>query len=316
MKKFFFLFFASILLVSCGTPQYLPAPTIYYPIVKNVCTFNVENFDHNANIEQSELTAHYKDFDVQYSMKQFTPSITIINNSNKSLIIDKSKSFVLYDGYSTQLFKDVRSLRSTTYNNVQDAITNVQSNDASISMSIPPYSKWKLPIEETNVKALSKLPDFNYEMGLHSLSPLNGQETVEFVIPYSYDYSGAKWNTCRNRIYIGSNDVRNESIVDRQLYAKARNKNTIIIENTANNYTVIAANGEPDYTEANRIDRKNAEIYRSHNANVRASHMFWGFVTLPSILGPWLFWKAMLNCDDHVPQFYGNNPPQIQRNDY
>lgn len=98
--------------------------------------------DQKGKIEPQSLTAHYDGFDVRYKIdNKFVVSLEIVNNTNKSLITDKSKCYVLYNGYSRDLFKDVRSSRSTTFNNVQDAINNVQTSDASVIMSIPPYSK-------------------------------------------------------------------------------------------------------------------------------------------------------------------------------
>ena len=189
---------------SCAVPNYLPGPTIHYPTIENTATFGVQNMDENAKVETNGLTCHYDGFNVMYKInRDFVVSFVIENNSNKSLIIDKSKSYVLYDGYSTQLFKDVRSSRSTTFNNVQDAINNVQTNEAGVSMTIPPYSKWELPLQETNVRGRRHgLPSFRIDEGLHPMTPLQNNDVVEFVIPYSYDYSLAKWNTCRNRIYI------------------------------------------------------------------------------------------------------------------
>lgn len=199
------LIIAVLAFTSCAAPTYLPRPAMQYPTIVNKCTFGVQNMDEKAKVEGSTLTAHYEGFDVAYKiLNNFVVSLVVMNNSNKSLIIDKSKCFVLYDGYSTQLFKDVRSSRSTTFNNVQDAINNVQTNEASVSMTIPPYSKWELPLQETNLREINKLPDFKTSMGIHSLTPFDNKETVEFVIPYSYDYSMANWSTSRNRIYVNS----------------------------------------------------------------------------------------------------------------
>lgn len=91
---------AILSLHSCAVPSYLPGPTIHYPGIQNTCTFGVQNMDEKAKVEPNALTAHYNGFDVTYKINaNFVVSLTIINNSNKSLIIDKSKSYVLYDGY-------------------------------------------------------------------------------------------------------------------------------------------------------------------------------------------------------------------------
>lgn len=208
---FSFIFLCSYIIIfgSCAAPTYLPPPPVQYFILESTYTFGVQNMDETAKVESNAMTCHYDGFDVQYQINHdLSATFVIVNNSNKSLIIDKSKCFVLYDGYSNQLFKEVRSSRSTTFNNVQDAINNVQTNEGSVSMSIPPYSKWALPIQETNVRSIQKLPTSNYSEGRHQLSPYDNQEVVEFVIPYSYDYSLSNWNTCRNRIFVNSVDVK------------------------------------------------------------------------------------------------------------
>ena len=165
---------------------------------------SIQNMDGTAQC--NGLNAIYDGFNVSYSLNSNNQMVmTIENKTNKSLIIDKSKCYVLYDGYSKDLFKNVRSGRSTTYNNVQDAIDNVQTNESSITMSIPPYSKWTLPVEDTNVTA-SNIPSlFYWDAGNHPLSALSeGNQTTEFIIPYTFDYALAKWNTSRNRLYVGN----------------------------------------------------------------------------------------------------------------
>ena len=254
--------------------------------------------DEKAKVEPSTLTAHYEGFDVTYKvLDDFVVSLVIINNSNKSLIIDKSKSYVLYDGYSTQLFKDVRSSRSTTFNNVQDAINNVQTNEAGVSMTVPPYSKWELPLQESNVRQI-KLPDFNSVVGLHVLSPFDNKETVEFILPYSFDYSMAKWDTSRNRIYVNSIDTKT---LDLTRPVKPSGPEMF----SSNQYNIIRTNGYPDYSEANRIDMINRKKYKKHNRAVTASHIFWGTVTLPTVFGPFIFW-SLAGCNWHEPPTYGN----------
>ncbi|MBO4735605.1 MAG: hypothetical protein J5614_04345, partial [Paludibacteraceae bacterium] len=47
----------------------------------------------------------------------------------------------------------------------QQEIDNVQTNESSVTMSIPPYSKWSLPVEETNIVE-SKMPTtFHWDAG-------------------------------------------------------------------------------------------------------------------------------------------------------
>jgi len=259
--------------------------------------------DSEGKIESNSLTCHYEGFDVRYVIQNnFVVKFVIINNTNKSLIIDKSKSYVLYDGYSNQLFKDVRSSRSTTFNNVQDAINNVQTNESGVSMTVPPYSKWELPIQETNVREIKKLPKFIKEVGIHSLTSFDNQETVEFVIPYSFDYSMAKWSTCRNRIYV--NSIETEAINAKEPVVEIGP--SMISDNR---YWIIQKNGEADFSEANRIDLINQKMYMKHSKKVAASRWFWGTVTLPAGIGILFYMGAYsmgkYGCN-HEPKTYGN----------
>lgn len=292
------LFWTVVLLglTSCATPNYLPLPAVAFPAIQNTASFGIQNLDEKAKIENNVLTCHYEGFDVKYVVRyDFVISFVIINKSNKSLIIDKSKSYVLYDGYSSQLFKDVRSSRSTTFNNVQDAINNVQTNESGVSMSIPPYSKWELPLQEANIRAIktNSLPSFRNEIGIHSLTPYDNKETVEFVIPYSYDYSMTKWDTSRNRIYINSIEAVSKDINIRVAQAPSMINSS--------QYTEIRPVGEPDLTEVNRVYAINLERYRQHNKKVHASNIFWGIITLPTIIGPVFCWGTAWNCESHLP---------------
>lgn len=293
---------AILSLHSCAVPSYLPGPTIHYPGIQNTCTFGVQNMDEKAKVEPNALTAHYNGFDVTYKINaNFVVSLTIINNSNKSLIIDKSKSYVLYDGYSTQLFKDVRSSRSTTFNNVQDAINNVQTNESGVSMTIPPYSKWELPLPESNVRPIKYFPYFRPEIGLHPLTPYDNKEVIEFIIPYSYDYSMAKWDTSRNRVYV--NSIESKAFESTSPFSSGGPKML-----NANQYSMIWTNGDPDFSEANRIDALNRKLYKKHNRAVRTSHIIWSIVTLPTIIIPYLILMTGYECynGSHTPPTYGN----------
>ncbi|MBP3712568.1 MAG: hypothetical protein J6I86_08885 [Bacteroidaceae bacterium] len=281
---------------SCAPPTYLPKPTVNYPGIMNTCTFGVQNMDEMAKIEPDLLTAHYDGFDVTYKISNdFVVSLIITNNSNKSLIIDKSKSYVLYNGYSTDLFKDVRSSRSTTFNNVQDAINNVQTNEGGVSMTVPPYSKWELPLQETNVRQLKELPNFNSSVGVHSLSPFDNKETVEFIIPYSFDYSMAKWDTSRNRIYVNSIETKEFS----ETFPFTDSGAPLMVKR--NQYEVIMRNGFPDFSEVERINAINMEKYKKHKKAVSISHGVWGTVLLPTLWGALFAYGTGCN---HVPPVY------------
>lgn len=293
---------AILSLHSCAVPSYLPRPTIHYPGIQNTCTFGVQNMDEKAKVEPNALTAHYNGFDVTYKIhNNFVVSLTITNNSNKSLIIDKSKSYVLYDGYSTQLFKDVRSSRSTTFNNVQDAINNVQTNESGVSMTIPPYSKWELPLAESNVRPIKYFPYFRPEIGLHPLTPYDNKEIVEFIIPYSYDYSMAKWDTSRNRVYV--NSIESKAFDSATPFSSEGPKML-----NSNQYCMIWTNGDPDFSEANRVDALNRRLYKKHSRAIRTSHIIWSIVTLPTIVIPSLIWMTGYECcnESHTPPTYGD----------
>ena len=294
---------AALVMTSCAAlnnPEYdyLSGPILKYPTVLNTCTFGVQNMDENAKVESDALTCHYDGFDVTYKLSyNMVISLIIINKSNKSLIIDKSKSYVLYSGFSTQLFKDVRSTRSTTFNNVQDAIDNVQTNEGGVSMTIPPYSKWELPTNETNIREIKKLPSFKSSIGVHNMTPYDEQEVVEFIIPYSYDYSLAKWETCRNRVYVNSVEVSTGITSNRNFPMTAS-------WISQNQYKIEKLSGEgPDYTEANRIDAINWKRWNDHKRARVVTNLLVGPITLG--LGWWfeLFGIAEVHS---APQTYGN----------
>ena len=311
----------TLLITSCAAPSYLPAPEINYPYIKNTCNFGIQNMDEDAQIELKNLTCHYKEFDIKFKLTADTIiTFEIINKTNKSMIIDKSKCYVLRNGYATDLYKDVRSSRSTTFNNVQDAINNVQTNETSVSMTIPPYSKWTMAIKETNLKKLEKLPKFKTEPGITHLTQYDDIDVVEFIIPYSFDYSMAKWSTCRNRVYI--NCINSEKVT---IASCSKNKylydNKTYIDNDGNFYYTLRTDLSTaiDYTEANRIDDINISRYKKHRRKVITSHVCWGPITGALIVGffPITMWYgedigAMYGCK-HYPTIHGNKYVQKER---
>lgn len=292
------LLVAVLAFTSCSAPSYLAPQPLQYPILENICTFGIQNMDEKAKIENDVLTCHYDGFDVKYIVSaNFIVSLEIINNSNKSLIIDKSKCFVLYNGYSTQLFKDVRSSRSTTFNNVQDAINNVQTNESGVSMTIPPYSKWELPVKETNLRAMRSFPDFNASVGIHALTSFDNKEIVEFVIPYSFDYSLANWDTSRNRLFVSSIEVKKRISYTGFRYSSPKWLNS-------NQYVVEQQKGSPDYTETLRINALNMELYKKHDKKVKVSHIIWGIIGIPATCGLSALVFINPGCHNHLPPRY------------
>lgn len=289
----------ALITASCAHPKYL-TPDIKKSYLTNTGTFVVQNMDNKGKIEPQSLTAHYDGFDVRYKISDAKlVSFEIINNTNKSLIIDKSKCYVLYNGYSTELFKDVRSSRSTTFNNVQDAINNVQTSDASITMTIPPYSKWSLPLNETNLRSF-ELPAFIEDLGVHSISQYDNPETVEFVIPYTFDYSLTKWNTSRNRVYVGHIKVSNEMLPVSQ--------NKLMLND--NNYQFCRKILYINKEEIDNVNRENIEIWKRHRRAVNTSHIFWGIVTSPTVVFPLFIYAYNLSCKRYweYVKDYGHRP--------
>ena len=289
-----------IVMGSCAAPTYL-TPNIQKGYLTNKGTFSVQNMDQQGKIEPQSLTAHYEGFDVKYKIAgNFLISFEIRNNTNKSLIIDKSKCYVLYNGYSTDMFKDVRSSRSTTFNNVQDAINNVQTSDASVTMTIPPYSKWQLPLEESNVRNLHNLPPFIKELGTHPLQSYDNPEPVEFVILYTFDYSLAKWNTSRNRVYVSNIEVTVES--------KSVTGAPSMQDLSSYSFGKIFTKSTNNKNEVDMINEQNIRKWKSHCHSVNASHVFWGTLFCWTIWGPlWAWWKNICCKDKHKPYIYNSD---------
>ena len=289
-----------ITIVSCTAPTYL-TPTIQKSYLTNRGTFSIQNMDQIGKIEPQSLTTHYDGFDVKYKVtNNFLIFFEIINNTNRSLIIDKSKCYVLYNGYSTDIFKDVRSSRSTTFNNVQDAINNVQTSDASVTMTIPPYSKWQLPLGESNIRNLSNLPPFIKDLGSHPLQSYDNPEPVEFVIPYTFDYSLAKWNTSRNRVYIAQIDVLNESI--------SAHETPYMLDETHYRFGKVVMNSTSNKNEVDMINEHNIKKWKSHRHMVNASHIFWGTLFCWTIWGPLWAWGNNEGCKIvHKPYIYNSD---------
>ena len=203
---------ALLTLFSCGSAKLDPLMKLPdVPVTYNYYDFSIQNLDEIGKCDANTLTAHYDGFNVIYSVNdKRMMTFTIENKTNKSLILDKAKTFVLYDGFSKEVFKDVRTGKVTTFGNVQDAINNVQTNESSVTLSIPPYSKWTLPINESNLQIVT-IPNKVYtEVGDHPFDQYSTNATIEFIIPYTFDYALAKWSTSRNRLYIGNVHVEKE----------------------------------------------------------------------------------------------------------
>lgn len=256
LKLFIGFLLVAVLVTSCKTPKLLPVPpaTLTY----NVYEYHIQSMDNESKCDNSSLTAMYDGFNIRYylnSSKQIT--FVIENNSDKYLILDKSKCYVLYDGYSRELFKDVRSSRVTTFNDVQDAINNVSVNtsEAGITLSIPPYSKWELPISETNIEVIAMPETFVEED--KSLTPYTTNQTIEFVLPYSRDYKLAKWSTSRNRLYVGNIRVEQKTVSNPNNYVE------FIISNVEDkkSYSVVVKIDKDEYKRVSDMNLKMLKRY-------------------------------------------------------
>lgn len=250
------LFLLSSVLFSCKTRELLPLPSVIATV--NTYEYVVQNMDEEAKCDNSTLTAFYNGFNVSYYLNNMKMTFVIENKTNKYLIIDKSKCYVLYNGYSKELFKDVRAGRTTTYNNVQDAISSVNTNESSVTLSIPPYSKWELPIEESNIQAVERFYNFKWEVGDHSLTQYTTNQTIEFVIPYSWDYALAKWSTSRNRLFVGNINVNERVFANPNVAMYSQQNNRICYTSVK-----ISSEGRKEYDSVCRI---NDEI-REKNSN-------------------------------------------------
>ena len=314
MKKWYLiitLFGVLLAFASCSAPQYLTLPSkASFPVIKNTGSFGIQNMDEQAKVEiVKDLVSHYDGFDVKYTISSdFSISFIIVNNSNKDLLIDKSQCYVLFDGNASQLFKDVRLTGSTTFNDVQGAINNVQTSHGSVMMTIPSYSKYTLPLTETNITNIL-LPEFQSKAGVYPLSPYDNPGTVEFIIPYSFDPTMKKWKTSRNRIYVNSIVVENDSILVSRSEAYGLADGHYQYEQyptmiSSTEYISIKGNGKPNLSEVQRIDAINQELFKKHNRQVRWGRVIGGVLTLPTIAGPIYFWAfAIAGCldEDHYP---------------
>lgn len=271
------ILFLSLLLSSCKTKALLPLPKV--TAIVNTYEYTIQPMDEDAKCDNTTLTASYDGFNVVYRLnKNRIMTFIIENKTNKYLILDKSKCYVIYDGFSRELFKDVRSGRSTTYNNVQDAINNVNTNESSITLSIPPYSKWELPVEETNLDALKEYNKIITELGSHSLTPYTTNQTIEFVIPYSWDYSLSKWATSRNRLYVGN--IKAEE----RLCASPSQINFGYTNNSYTKATVTKA-GRAEYDRVARLNDEIRKKNRKAEENNEFFKMFGRCVGIPLGLG-------------------------------
>lgn len=278
----------AITFASCSAPNYMALPSyVQVPCIQNTCTFGIQNMDQNAKVENSNLVCHYEDFDIQYTISdEFIISFTIINNSNKDLLIDKTKCFVMYNGNASQLFKDARMTGSTTFNDVTGS-TNISTNHGRVMMIIPSYSKWSPTLNETNLRT-SQVPEFMTTDGLHHLSVFDNPEVVEFSFEYSFDKKQAKWGNNRNKVYVSTVDVKHYELMQKRnpngngtftfinpSYSKKRNPSK------PNEYETLVIDGRPDWSEVERINNINQEKFQTHNRQERAGHVLLSIATIP-----------------------------------
>ena len=125
-----------------------------------------------------------------------------------------------------------------------------------------------------------------------------GESPVQDSVLCKCDYSLAKWDTSRNRIYVNSIETKTLDFTRPFFPYDPTMINPI-------QYKILKQNGYPDYTEANRIDAINRKKYTKHNNAVKASHIFWGIVGLPTVFVPMFCW-TFIECDSHYPPKYGD----------
>lgn len=257
----FYIFLFPILFVSCASyKSYLPVPDYdKYTITYNL---TMQNMDNEGICDLTSWNVTYNDFSVRYTINNDKKLVLEIDNkSNKTLILDKAKCYVLINGYSNELFKDIRSGRSTTYGNVLDAINNVQTNENSVTLQIPPYSRWTLPLSECNVPDVP-LPESQAEK---TYSVYDAAGTVEYILTYTFDYTLAKWSTSRNRIWVEK--------VTRNI-GKSSNQIEELISIDRNTISISRTVTTPERQSAIRENDRR----RAHNASVAESEMKWEMV--------------------------------------
>lgn len=300
-KRWFFIsIVAFVCFTSCTSvryPVYEPCPYNPFMNVINTNHFGIQNLDEQATVQTDNSTCHYKDFDIRFCFVDSVVTFEIKNNTNKSMIIDKSKCYVLYDGYATPVFKDVRSSRSTTFNNVQDAINNVQTNEAGVSMTVPPYSKYRVTNAESNLNKVIFTPFLN-QGPTKSYTVYDNSNNIEFIIPYSFDYSLAKWETSRNRIYISRTEISN-SFSDASTCTSAYNFHKYSATNDG--FTEYATAGINP--EVYSVDSRNLDIKKKRLRKINTANIVFGTLTIPSIWGAIGFFLCIGDDEDYPGKY-------------
>lgn len=259
------------MLCSCKGAKQLALPMV--PATYNYFDYHILNIDGEGKCNLTTTEAYYDGFKIRYELNEYGQMYFIIeNSSNKDLTLDKSKCYVLYDGMSQPLFKDVRTGRVTTYNDVNGAISDVSTSENGVNLVVPQYSKWSVMIEETNLQKASRPDDFIYEPGDHGYNTFNTHATIEFVIPYTYDYTGRSWKTCRNRLFIGNVHVERhmtEMPIKEELGSDKRGFYAISVHpNDLEEYKLVKAynEGRLSKKERKRV-RRNYVQYKSYDVD-------------------------------------------------
>ena len=163
--------------------------------------YDVMNLDETGKANNQKDVIIYDKVDISFEQdNNKLMNVIIENKTPDNLVIDKSKSFVVTNGYGKELFKDVRTTRNATFSYVDGAVNTVTTQEGGVTMTIPPYSKFRVPVEETNVEAVN-LPDVRLKLD-ETYTPFTTNNNLEFIIPYSFDLTGAEWTNTRNRIFL------------------------------------------------------------------------------------------------------------------
>ena len=111
---------------------------------------------------------------------------------------------------------------------------------------------------------------------------------------------------CRNRIYINSIEVKKGYTTNKYLPGD-------IYWKSNNQYALSKRFGEPDYTEANRIDEINARKYHKHHKTMHILHIIETPILAPTIFGLFVIPQGCLSDGRHEHQLYGNKPIHFKR---
>ena len=123
---------------------------------------------------------------------------------------------------------------------------------------------------------------------------------MEFVIPYTFDYSLTKWNTSRNRVYVSNVEVTMES--------KSATETPHMQDLSSYSFGKVITKSMNNKNEVDMINEQNIRKWKRHCHSVNASHFFWGTLFCWTIWGPICAWVKNIDCkDEHKPYIYNSD---------